>query len=239
MNNDSPTKYGTVLQLKNLIFNVMIWDDILWSKGGSWMDDDGNLTIHSDEAVEAMDVYRDIYVNGYTSPDTTVAEFPEAQEAFKSNNAAFMIQWAAANSELTDPEQSGDMADHIGVAPIPKESKTHVHSLGVGLNKYSNNKEAALKWMEYLTTEEAMNIYAENGGIPSIASVLEGMESEKPIFPIISEHIESYGYSVPTIPETQEILEILAEELSPAWVGEIESDEALENAQNQLEELLD
>src|SRR5690625_2938257 len=50
MNNDSPTKYGTVLQLKNLIFNVMIWDDILWSKGGSWMDDDGNLTIHSDEA---------------------------------------------------------------------------------------------------------------------------------------------------------------------------------------------
>lgn len=238
-NSDSPTRYGTVLQLRNLIFNVMIWDDVLYSMGGSWLDDEGNINIDSPEALEAVNLYKDIYVNGYTSPDTTVAEFPEAQEAFKSNNAAFMIQWAAANTELTDPEQSGEIAEHVGVAPIPGESSTHVHSLGVGLNKYSNNKEAALKWMDYLTTEDAMTIYAENGGVPSIASVLTKLEEQNPIFPTISEHISNYGYSIPTLPETQEILQIIAEELSPAWIGELDGKEALENAQSKIEELLE
>ena len=41
LNPDSPTRYGTVLQLKNLIFNIMIWEAALVSNGGNWLDGHG------------------------------------------------------------------------------------------------------------------------------------------------------------------------------------------------------
>uniref|UniRef100_UPI0025D0A9B1 ABC transporter substrate-binding protein n=1 Tax=Lapillicoccus sp. TaxID=1909287 RepID=UPI0025D0A9B1 len=33
-NPTSPTKYGTILQAKNLLYNTMVWDDVLWGMGG-------------------------------------------------------------------------------------------------------------------------------------------------------------------------------------------------------------
>lgn len=237
-NADSPTQYGTALQLMSLIFNVMIWDDLLWSNGGSWLDENGEPDLKSEAAIQAMNIYRTIFDEGMTSPNATVAEFPETQEALKTGNAAFAIQWSAAYTELNDPELSPEVAGNISVAPIPGDSQTHTHSLGVGLNTFSQNKEAALKWMDYLTTSEAMTIYAENGGIPSIPEVLEAMGDDRPELPIISEHISNYGYTVPILPETQTILEILAKELTPAWVGEDDIESALDNAEKAVQNIL-
>ncbi|MGI9500342.1 MAG: ABC transporter substrate-binding protein, partial [Geminicoccaceae bacterium] len=44
INPDSPTRFGTVLQLKNLLFNIMVWQSTAASHGGDWRDADGNLT---------------------------------------------------------------------------------------------------------------------------------------------------------------------------------------------------
>ncbi|WP_409300265.1 ABC transporter substrate-binding protein [Peribacillus sp. SCS-155] len=235
-NADSPTKYGTALQLKNLIFNVMIWDDVLWGSGGQWMEGD-KVTINSPEAKTALQVYQNIYKNQFTSPNSSVAEYAETQEALKSGNAAFAIQWSAAYDELNSSEKSPNTAGKIGIAPIPG-GKTHVHSLGVGLNKYSKHKEAALKWMEYLTGKDALKTYAKNGGIPPLPSVLDEMGAEREVLPVISEHIEKFGYSPPILPQTQKMLEILAKELSAVWIDQGNTDKALENAQKGLEDSL-
>ncbi|WP_313996273.1 sugar ABC transporter substrate-binding protein [uncultured Paenibacillus sp.] len=237
-NEDSPTKYGTALQLKNLIFNIMIWDDVLYSNGGSWLDDQGNPQFTSDAAKKAMDIYRTVYEGKMTSPNSTVAEYPETQAALQSGNAAFAMQWGAAYGELNDPARSPEVAGKISVAPIPGKQKTHVHSLGVALNKYAKNKDGALKWMNYLTTVEAMNIYAENGGIPPISEVLNGKKDKNAVLPLIAEHVDKYGYSVPILAETQPILQKLAEALSGAWVGQEDTDKALAKAQQEVSKLL-
>ena len=54
LNPDSPTRYGTVLQLKNLIFNIMIWDATLVSNGGNWLDAQGKPAIDSEAAREGL-----------------------------------------------------------------------------------------------------------------------------------------------------------------------------------------
>jgi multiple sugar transport system substrate-binding protein len=36
INPDSPTRYGTVLQMKNLLFNMMVWECTARSNGGDW-----------------------------------------------------------------------------------------------------------------------------------------------------------------------------------------------------------
>ena len=42
------------------------------------------------------------------------------------------------------------------------ERGSHINVSGIGLAKYSPNKENAIKLMEYLTSEEAQNTYVNN-----------------------------------------------------------------------------
>lgn len=235
-NEDSPTKYGTSLQLKKLIMNIFLWNDVLWAEGGEWIDENGDVNINSDAGKKAMEVYHDIYTNELTSPDSSVAEFPETQAAMSSGNAAFAIQWGAGFTELNDPDSSPETAGKIGIAPIPGK-KTHVQGQGVGLNKYSENKEAALKWMEYLTTEEANELYAEFGGTTAMESVMKS--SGNVILETTAQHIKEYGYTPPTLAETNKILESLTDDLTEAWLGEKDIYDSLEEAQVNLEEILD
>lgn len=236
-NASSPTKFGTILQAKNLLYNTMIWDDVLWGMGGSWTTSDGKANLDTPEAKNAVNLYADIYKNGWTSPDSSQAEFPETQAALKSGNVAFALQWSAGFAELNDKTKSPDVAGKIGIAPVPGH-KTHVHALAVALNKYSNNKTAATKFLNYLAKPAAMTIYAQAGGIPAMPAVLTQQASLNPAFPMISESIDKYGYAEPVFPNTFQAYSKLAEDLSGAWVGTTDATSALKTANSDLQGLL-
>lgn len=238
-NPDSPTQYGTALQLKTSPFNVTFWDDLLWGVGGNWADGK-TADLDSPEAKKVNDVYSDIYANGYTSPDSAQGEFAETNAALQSGNAAFALQWSAAYAELTDPERSPDIADKIAVAPIPGDPhSTHAHALAVALNKYSTHKEAAETWLSYLATPEAMTKYAEAGGIPSMPDVLAQNVDKNASFALIADQVAKYGYAPPIFEGTFQAMTGIVEDLNPAWVGIESSDSALKKANSTLQELLD
>ncbi|MGW3495642.1 extracellular solute-binding protein [Streptomyces sp. NPDC001020] len=236
-NPSSPTQYGTILQAKNLLYNTMIWDDVLWGEGGSWTTSDGKANLNTTNAQKAVQVYSAIYKNGWTSKDSSQAEFPETQAALMSGNTALAIQWSAGFAELNDKAKSPEVADKIAVAPVPGH-KTHVHALAVAMNKYSQNKGAATKFLNYLATPEAMTEYAKAGGIPAMPSVLKANTSINPAFDKIAESIDKYGYSVPVFPGTFEAYSKLAEDLSGAWVGQQDPKAALQQANTDLQKLL-
>ncbi len=236
-NSDSPTKYGTILQAKNLLYNTMIWNDVLWGSGGSWTDEAGKANLDTPEAAEAINVYADIYKNKWASPDSSQAEFPETQAALKSGNAAFALQWSAGFAELNDPAKSPEVAGKIAIARVPS-GKTHVHALAVALNKYSGNKDAATKFMNFVATPAAMTTYATAGGIPAMPQVLKDQASINPAFPMISESIEKFGYAEPVFPQTFQAYSKLAEDLSGAWVGTTDAESALKTANDDLQSLL-
>ena len=236
-NPTSPTKFGTILQAKNLLYNTMVWDDVLWGMGGSWTTADGKANLNTPEAQKAVKLYADIYKNGWTSPDSSQAEFPETQAALKSGNAAFAIQWSAGFAELNDKTKSPDVAGKMAIAPVPGQ-KTHVHALAVALNKYATNKGAATKFLNYLAKPEAMATYAQAGGIPAMPKVLADKASINPAFPMIAESIDKYGYAEPVFPKTFQAYSKLAEALSGAWVGTVDPASALKTADDNLQTLL-
>ncbi|HET7476131.1 MAG TPA: extracellular solute-binding protein [Dermatophilaceae bacterium] len=236
-NPKSPTQYGTILAAKNLLYNTMIWDDVLWGEGGSWTTPDGKANLETPEAAKAVKVYSTVYTNGWTSKDSSQAEFPETQAALKSGSTAFAIQWSAGFAELNDKAKSPVVAGKIAIAPVPGQ-KTHVHALAVALNKYSENKGAATKFLGYLATPEAMTAYAKAGGIPAMPSVLKANASINPAFDKIAESIDKYGYSVPVFPNTFQAYSKLAEDLSGAWVGQQDPGAALKQANANLQSLL-
>ncbi|MGJ8453700.1 ABC transporter substrate-binding protein [Pseudothermotoga sp. U03pept] len=238
-NPDSPTAYGNVLQMKNLVYNIMIWNDVLWSMGGQWFDTEGKFSIRTDAAKVAGLLFRELYDMGTVPPGVTTYEFGEANEAFKTGNAFMMIQWSAAYRILTDKNESPLVFDKVGLAPVPgPRPSTHVHCLGVALSKYSKKKDAALKFLSFLTTEEAMKMYAVNGGIPPVETVLKAMGDIRPEFPVIAEHVKRYGYVETTVPQTMAILEIMSNKLTAYWTGQIHLEDALEQIQKECEALL-
>ncbi|GAA2828661.1 ABC transporter substrate-binding protein [Kribbella solani] len=236
-NPSSPTRYGTILQAKNLLYNTMIWDDVLWGSGGSWTTPDGKANLDTPAAAKAVGVYSTIYKNGWTSKDSSQAEFPETQAALKAGTTAFALQRSAGFAELNDKTKSPLVAGKLAIAPVPGQ-KTHVHALAVALNKYSENKDAATKFLNYLATKDAMSAYAEAGGIPAMPSVLQDKASINPAFPQIAESIDKYGYSVPVFPNTFQAYSKIAESLSGAWVGQQDAGPALKTANAALEKLL-
>lgn len=238
-NPDSPVDYGNVLQMKNLVYNIMIWNNVLWSMGGTWFDQNGNFKINTEPAKKAAALFKELYDMGTVPPGVMTYEFGEANEAFKTGKAFMMMQWSAAYHILTDKTESPLVYDKVALAPIPgPKPSTHVHCLGVALSKYSKKKDAALKFLSFLASEEAMKMYAENGGIPPVEPILIALGSKRPEFPAIAEHVKKYGYVESTLGETMAILEVLSNKLTAYWAGQIKLEEALDQAQRECETIL-
>lgn len=237
----SPTTYGASMQLENLEFNVMIWDDVLWSYGGGWTNSKGQPDIDTKAALQAMNVYRMTYVDHLTSPDSDNAEYPQTEAALSSGQAALGLQWSAGYPELTSKSQSPLVAGKIGITHVPGPTHlTHIHVLGDALNRYSLHKAQAIEWLDYLATPQAMLMYARAGGLPSMPSVLRQVANTQPAgyYSTIIDTVEHGGFSEPTLPQTQTIYTDLASDLSAGWVGLVSDKAALAKAQRDLESLI-
>ena len=233
-NPESPTKYGYALPAKNLLYNTMIWNDVLWGLGGNWFTK-GKPSINTAAGKAAIDVYRTIYTKELTSPDSSQWEYAETNAALTSGNAMMGLQWNAAYSELSS---TGATKDKVGIAVPPgKGQRTHVHALAVGVNKYSKNQAAAQKWMKHLSTVKAMENYAAAGGVPSMPKILNTMVSTNASFANIITYAGKYGYAEAGGPREIDIYAKLAEVLSPAWVGQKTAEEVAGAADAALKSL--
>ena len=232
----SPTTYGYALPAKNLLFNTMIWNNLLWGAGGNWLDASGNPSISSPAGLRAIEIYSTIYEKGLTSPDSAAWEYAETNAALTSGDAMMGLQWNAAFSELST---TGETSGKLGIAPPPGTGpRTHVHSLAVAQNKFSSNPEGSQKFLAFLATEEAMAIYAENGGVPSMPGILSDMVATNASFANMIEYANSIGYSRPPVPREYDIYAALAEELSLAWLGQESPADAAKAADAAMAELL-
>lgn len=235
INPDSPTEYGTVLQAKNLLYNVMLWNSVLWGMGGRWFDEANKPQFDTPEFRKAAQLYADIQKAGASPAEATSYEYPEANQAFMSGQVAFMLQWSAAFPEVDGPTST--VSGKVGLAPVPGK-KTHADATGIGLSKFSNNKEAAAKWMNYLHTTEAMEIYAKAGGVPPVVSVLQSLGAEKAHLPVVAEHLPKYGFVETTLAEQPAIYDVLAKNLSAAWAGQMDVDTAAIESQKATEAIV-
>jgi len=147
INPDSPTRFGTVLQLKNLLFNIMLWQSTAASHGGDWRDGAGKVTVNNDAFRRGLELYKTIVDNRATPGASSSFEYGEANGAFGSGQVAFMVQWNAAVTELNDPAQNPAVAGKFALTRQPagpQGPKTHFHSLGLGHEPINGIPESAV-----------------------------------------------------------------------------------------------
>jgi len=152
-----------------------------------------------------------------------------------------MVQWNAAVPELNDPEQNPMIAGKFGLTHQPagpEGIKTHFHSLGLGVNAASQNKEDALKFLRWLGTSiEANTMYADLGGAPPVVDEIMAKIAEKrPDMPLMGEHAGKYGFVMDggTSEHALRIYEVMAEAFTGYWAGQSTEDEAIAAVEAEL-----
>ena len=244
VNRQSPVRYGTVLQMKNLLFNMMVFQSLPRSYGGDWMDASGNVTIESDAYKTALKLYKTLYDAGASPKDSLSYEYAETNAAFSSGQAATALQWNAAAAELTDAKKSPAVADVTGiVAPPagPNGRADHIHGLGLGLNKNAQNKEGAIKFLKWLSSEDAALAYARAGGSPALApDVVAKVAKERPDLVKLGEFASKYGYVMTgaTSAKALSIYELQAKEFTGYWSGQQSLEDALAHTKAGMQDLL-
>ncbi len=244
VNRQSPVRYGTVLQMKNLLFNMMVFQSLPRSYGGDWMDASGNVTIDSDAYKTGLKLYKTLYDAGASPKDSLSYEYAETNAAFSSGQAATALQWNAAAAELTDAKKSPAVADVTGiVAPPagPNGRADHIHGLGLGLNKNAQNKEGAIKFLKWLSSEDAALAYARAGGSPALTpDVVAKVAKERPDLVKLGEFASKYGYVMTgaTSAKALSVYELQAKEFTGYWSGQQSLEDALAHTKAGMQDLL-
>ena len=244
INPQSPTRYGTVLQMKNLLFNMMVWHSTARSYGGDWLDTDGHVTVDSPAFRAGLQLYKTLYDDRTTPRDSLSYEFPEANAAFGAGQAATMLQWNAAFADLDNPEKTPAVAGRIGTAPPPEGPSgrfTHIHGLGLGLNKYSEHKDAAKRFLNWLATPGAMQAYAAAGGSPALSpAVVAPLAKTRPDLVKLSDYAGRYGFVMRggTSAKALQVYELQAREFTGYWGGTQDLDATLKATAAGMKDLL-
>ncbi len=238
INPDSPTRYGTVIQAKNLLFNMMVFHSWPRSYGANWTDDAGNITVDSEAFRTALKMAKMLFELGATPPDSTSYEYAEANAAYSSGQVAAMVQWNAAAADLTKAQ-----AATVSTAPPagPDGKFTHIHGLGLGLNKAAKNKEGATAFLTWLSTEEAALAYARAGGAPGLAGeTVAKLAAERPDLVQVGDYASNYGFVMngATSQNALSVYEAQAKEFTGYWAGTQDLDTAMKNIAASMTELL-
>jgi len=244
VNPDSPVRYGTVLQMKNLLFNMMVFQSLPRAYGADWTDASGKVTVDSPSYRAGLELYKKLYDAGATPKDSLSYEYPETNAAWTSGQVATALQWNAAAADLMNPEKAPAVAEDTAVvAPPagPEGRKDHIHGLGLGLNKNSKHKEGAVRFLKWLATEDAALAYAKAGGSPGLTpSVVEKIAADRPDLVKLGQFAGSYGYVMrgATSANALSIYEVQAKEFTAYWAGQKTLDAALSSATQAITDLL-
>ena len=221
--------------MKNLLFNIMVWQGSVAAYGGNWMDADGNITVDSDAYRTALDIYKKIAELEATPGDSNSYEYAEANGAFGTGQVAFFIQWSAAYAEFINADDYPAIAGKFDIthAPAgPEGPKTHFHALGLGINKASDKQDEAKAFLTFLGSEDAMTMYTKEGGQPPVVDrIMQSVAADRPDMLMMGNNAANYGIVMngSTAAEALGVYSNMAENFTAYWNGALDQDTAIAN----------
>lgn len=209
--------------------------------GGSILDKDGKPALNTPENVKVLEHFGSLFK--YAPPGSTDYWWDQRETAFRSGKVAMMEGWSIARAGYENPEISSIVGKvDIALAPVGEgvEPKYGFGGWGIGINADSTpqEQEAAWEFIKWLSSPEIQKEWIRNDGAPIRRSTLEDPELNKeyPWFPLLLESFEKGdGDYRPRIPQYSIIQDALGTAVNGFLVGEMSAQEALDQAQAQVE----
>lgn len=205
---------------------------------------DGEFKLNSDNSVAALEFVEELISSGI-SPEGVLTHKPaDSRAIFEEGKALFMRNWTSAY-ELTQTEEGSQVVGKVGVAALPvgPDGSSSSGTLGgwtFAINAFSEEKEAAKAFAEFMSSYEAQKISAlERGTFPVVAAVYddEAVLSEQPYISAVKDAADQ-AEPRPQVRDYSTVSTIFAENIHKALTGELTNEEALELLDKKLNEAL-
>jgi len=191
-----------------LAFAVRHWSWYLMSlsQGSTLFDKDGNPTFDkpSDPGYKAFLQLIRYFEEGLISPERLTS--PNAHPSFWAGQAAFHQAWQGSLAIANNPEKS-QIAPNADYLLLPNKHFTWSLPAGLGISAYTEHPKAALKFIEFMISDEVQKFgYEANGMFPAQIALFEDLGNNGKIegWKVMSEqakHLVPLPYNTPWFAE--------------------------------------
>jgi multiple sugar transport system substrate-binding protein len=218
--------------------------ELAFANGGRVLSEDGTESaIDSPENLEALQFMAQGIREG-AAPRSVVTYMEEqARRQFQSGRATFMRNWPYAYALAK--RQGSDIRNRFAVAPLPAFEGGGTGGVLGGHNlvvsAHSNNPGGALRLVEYLTSPEAMERdAAEYSLAPTLRETYQDPDVQEAL-PFASELQQAVeqAKSRPVTPVYPQVSQAIYENVYRALTGDAQPDEALADADREIERALE
>ena len=155
---------GQFKQYEGLVCDMM---EFILSNNGQIIDETGKCVIAEKQAIDAVRFVRDEIIDKIASAGILTYQEPESLDLFLQGRAVFMRNWPYAWNHANDPEKSR-IVGRVGIAKLPHfpggKSYATLGGWQLGISKYSEHKDAAWKFIQFLTSARIQKLYAIKAG---------------------------------------------------------------------------
>ncbi len=127
--------------------------EVLWSNGGEILDSTGKVVIDNGKGLEALNFMLDLVRKSkVTPPGVTTLPTDDTRAAFQDGRFVFLRNWTYAYGLFQG--EGSKVVGKVGIAPLPRGSAGSASTLGgwqLAVSSFSRNKEAAFKFVEFMT----------------------------------------------------------------------------------------
>ncbi|ODT71894.1 MAG: sugar ABC transporter substrate-binding protein [Pelagibacterium sp. SCN 63-23] len=133
--------------------------------GVNWVDDAGNLTINTSEAVAAVAAFKDVYDSGIIPIGD---DMPTQRTRFKENTVGFSIDNSGGTLNIAT---GGALAStDLEAAPLPFPEPGAHQQLFLGVSTHSDHQDEAIAFLEWLVSAEGQQALREASGPDALAT---------------------------------------------------------------------
>ena len=131
--------------------------------GGKFVDDAGKLVINTGGAVKALEWMRSTITAGLTNPASTTFLEQDVEKTLNNGQAAMGINWTyylATSNDAKTSKVVGDMAV-LQTPAGPTGLRPGVNgAMALSISKGSKNQDAAWNFIEFISSQPQLDIYA-------------------------------------------------------------------------------
>lgn len=231
--------YGYVMRAAQGNAAVADFMPIFWAFGAEMFDASGKPAVNSPEGIAALEFM--LQLGKYSPPGYASFNADEVGAHLLQGTAAMSINWPVWISPFSDPSRS-KVIGKMEFTTLPGAKKPGQAEIGnwlIAIPRYSKNAEAAMDFLLWATAAEQMKLSALRGNPPTRRSLFNdaGLVAKNPAYGAQLRSLES-SRPRPRTPYWNEIENAFGIFLSKANSGELSPAEAMNQANAEIEKIL-
>ncbi len=231
--------YGYVMRAAQGNAAVADFMPIFWAFGGEMFDSTGKPTVNSPEGIAAVKFMLEL--GKYSPPGYASFNADEVGAHLLQGTAAMSINWPAWIGSFGDAAKS-KVIGKMAFSTLPGAQKPGQAEIGnwlIAIPRDSQNSEAAMEFLLWATSGEQMKRSAQRGNPPTRRSLFRDAElvAKYPSYPAQLRSLES-SRPRPRTPQWNEIENVFGIFLSKANSGDLSPEEAMNQANAEIEKIL-